>query len=370
MNVSCQIESDVASRQGRTEFASFAFSKPAQPCYFVGADQERMIPLKETNKISDKEITPPSVYFNRRNFIRTGILAASAVATGVAYRRLNHVATGEVKTARLEGVISAPAATNADAGFRVDEPETSFDDITHYNNFYEFSTDKEGVASAAANFDTKGWQVSVEGLVNKPKVFGLDDLLKISPPEERIYRMRCVEGWSMVIPWAGFSLSKLLEAVEPTSAAKFVAFETLFDPQRMPGQRSDVLNWPYVEGLRMDEAMHPLAILASGIYGNALPPQDGAPIRLVTPWKYGFKGIKSIVKIKLVSAQPSTTWSLAAPNEYGFYANVNPHVDHPRWSQAAEQRIGESGRHPTLMFNGYAEQVAGLYTGMDLRKYF
>ena len=183
----------------------------------------------------------------------------------------------------------------------MDEPETSFEDITHYNNFYEFSTDKEGVASAAAGFDTKGWQVSVEGLVNKPKVFGLDDLLKISPPEERIYRMRCVEGWSMVIPWAGFSLSKLLDAVEPTSDAKYVAFETLLDPKRMPGQRSDVLNWPYVEGLRMDEAMHPLAILASGIYGRALPPQDGAPIRLVTPWKYGFKGIKSIVKIKLVA---------------------------------------------------------------------
>ena len=209
------------------------------------------------------------------------------------------------------------------------------------------------MAPAAEGFDTKGWQVSVEGLVNKPKVFDLDDLLKISPPEERIYRMRCVEAWSMVIPWAGFSLSKLLDVVEPTSSAKYVAFETLLDPKRMPGQRSDVLNWPYVEGLRMDEAMHPLAILASGIYGRALPPQDGAPIRLVVPWKYGFKGIKSIVKIKLVADQPRTTWSEYAPNEYGFYANVNPHVDHPRWSQATEQRIGESGRRPTLMFNGY-----------------
>ena len=326
--------------------------------------------MKDANKIAGSEITPPAVYFNRRNFIRAGILAASAVATGVAYRKLNRVATGEIKTAKLEGVISASAATNTVPGFRVDEAETSLEDISHYNNFYEFSTDKEGVASAAADFDTKGWQVSVEGLVNKPQVFDLDDLSKISPPEERIYRMRCVEGWSMVIPWAGFSLSKLLDVVEPASGAKFVAFETLLDPRRMPGQRSDVLNWPYVEGLRMDEAMHPLTLLASGIYGRALPPQDGAPIRLVTPWKYGFKGIKSIVKIILVATQPRTTWSEYAPNEYGFYANVNPHVDHPRWSQATEQRIGESGRRSTLMFNGYEEQVGHLYAGMDLRKNF
>ena len=326
--------------------------------------------MKKPNKISASEITDPAVYFNRRNFIRTGILAASAVATGVVYRRLNHPAAGKVETPVIQGLTTA-ATNNAD-GFRVAEAETSFQDITHYNNFYEFSTDKEGVAAAAAaaNFETKGWQVSVEGLVRKPKIFALDDLLKISPPEERIYRMRCVEGWSMVIPWAGFSLSKLLDVVEPTSDAKYVAFETLLDPKRMPGQRSDVLNWPYVEGLRMDEAMHPLTLLASGIYGRALPPQDGAPIRLVTPWKYGFKGIKSIVRIKLVEAQPPTTWNITAPNEYGFYANVNPQVDHPRWSQATEQRIGESGRRPTLMFNGYKEQVGHLYAGMDLRANF
>jgi sulfoxide reductase catalytic subunit YedY len=324
--------------------------------------------LKEPNKISASEITDPAVYFNRRNFIRTGILAASAVATGVVYRRLNHPAAGKVETPVIQGLTTA-ATNNAD-GFRVAEAETPFQDITHYNNFYEFSTDKEGVASAAANFETNGWQVSVEGLVRKPKIFALDDLLKISPPEERIYRMRCVEGWSMVIPWAGFSLSRLLDVVEPTSDAKYVAFETLLDPKRMPGQRSDVLNWPYVEGLRMDEARHPLTLLASGIYGRALPPQDGAPIRLVTPWKYGFKGIKSIVKIKLIEAPPPTTWNLAAPNEYGFYANVNPQVDHPRWSQATEQRIGESGRRPTLMFNGYQEQVGHLYAGMDLRANF
>jgi sulfoxide reductase catalytic subunit YedY len=325
--------------------------------------------LKEPNKISAREITSPAVYFNRRNFIRTGILAASAVATGAVYRQLNHPAAGKIQTARIEGLTTA--ATNAAPGFRVvGEAQTSLQNITHYNNFYEFSTDKEGVASAAANFETKGWQVSVEGLVRKPKVFGLDDLLKLSPPEERIYRMRCVEGWSMVIPWAGFSLSKLLDAVEPASDAKFVAFETLHDPRRMPGQRSDVLNWPYVEGLRLDEAMHPLTLLASGIYGQSLPPQDGAPVRLVIPWKYGFKGIKSIVKIKLVATQPRTSWNEYAANEYGFYANVNPQVDHPRWSQATEQRIGESGRRPTLMFNGYAEQVGHLYAGLDLRANF
>jgi sulfoxide reductase catalytic subunit YedY len=325
--------------------------------------------LKDSNKISASEITPAIVYFNRRAFMRAGILAASAVATGLIYRRLNPVARGKVDTAPIQGLVTpTPAAANA--GFRVNEPQTSLEDITHYNNFYEFSTDKEGVAPAAAHFDTKGWQVSVEGLVRKPEVFDLDDLLKISPPEERIYRMRCVEAWSMVIPWVGFSLSKLLDVVEPLDDAKYVAFETLLDPKRMPGQRSHVLDWPYVEGLRMDEAMHPLTILASGIYGRALPPQDGAPVRLVVPWKYGFKGIKSIVKIKLVATQPGTTWSQAASNEYGFYANVNPHKDHPRWSQATEQRIGESGRRPTLMFNGYEKQVGHLYAGMDLQKYF
>jgi sulfoxide reductase catalytic subunit YedY len=325
-------------------------------------------PLKEPNNISAGEVTDPAIYFNRRNFIRTGILAASAVATGLAYRRLNPVGAGGARTAPIGGLTAAP--TNGATGFSVAEAETSFENITHYNNFYEFSTDKEGVAPAATNFDTRGWQVSVEGLVRKPRVFELDDLLKISPPEERIYRMRCVEAWSMVIPWAGFSLSKLLEVVEPLSEAKYVAFETLLDPKRMPGQRSDVLKWPYVEGLRMDEAMHPLTLLASGLYGRALPPQDGAPLRLIIPWKYGFKGIKSIVKIRLVAAQPRTSWNEYAANEYGFYANVNPHVDHPRWSQATEQRIGESGRRPTLMFNGYEEQVAHLYAGMDLHANF
>ena len=325
--------------------------------------------MKDTNKILRDEITPPSTYFNRRNFIRTGILAASAVATGAVYRRLNHISTATIQTAQIESLAKATNAP-ADSGFTVNEPETSFEDITHYNNFYEFSTDKQAVADASENFKTNGWQVTVGGLVNKPRIFGLDDILKIAPPEERIYRMRCVEAWSMVIPWAGYSLSKLLDVVEPTSDAKYVAFETLLDSTRMPGQRSNVLHWPYVEGLRLDEAMHPLAILASGLYGKALPPQDGAPVRLVVPWKYGFKGIKSIIKITLTADQPRTSWSEYAPGEYGFYANVNPHKDHPRWSQATEQRIGESGRRPTLMFNGYEEQVGHLYDGMDLQKYF
>ena len=315
-------------------------------------------------------MTPPGVYFNRRNFIRTGILAASAVATGLVYRELNRVPAGKIHTAKIQGIVKPPATSPNAVGFRVDEPETSLQDITHYNNFYEFSTDKEEVAPAAAQFDTRGWQVAVEGLVRKPRVFALDDLLKISPPEERIYRMRCVEAWSMVIPWIGFSLSKLLNEVEPLNDARYVAFETLYDPKRMPGQRSNLLDWPYVDGWRLDEAMHPLTILASGLYDRALPPQDGAPIRLVVPWKYGFKGIKSIVKIKLVAAQPRTTWNEYAPDEYGFYANVNPHVDHPRWSQATEQRIGEPGRRPTLMFNGYEREVGHLYAGMDLRKNF
>jgi sulfoxide reductase catalytic subunit YedY len=326
--------------------------------------------MKEPNKILPGEITDPAVYFNRRNFMKAGVVAASVVATGLVYRKLNRVGSGTVDTPAIAGLTKPVATADDSSGFHATDAQTPLEDVTHYNNFYEFSTDKEAVADSAAKFTTNGWQVSVEGLVGKPRVFELDDLLKISPPEERVYRMRCVEGWSMVIPWAGYSLSKLLDAVEPLGSAKYVAFESLLDPTRMPGQNSSVLDWPYVEGLRMDEAMNPLTLLASGLYGRSLPPQDGAPIRLVTPWKYGFKGIKSIVKIKLVAEQPPTTWSSAAPNEYGFYANVNPQVDHPRWSQASEQRIGESGRRPTLMFNGYADQVGAMYAGMDLRKNF
>jgi sulfoxide reductase catalytic subunit YedY len=308
-------------------------------------------------------ITPPEVYFNRRAFLRGGLVAGTAAATALVYRKVNGVELVETETAALSNLTKPAAYTS-------NEPLTSFESITNYNNFYEFTTDKDGVAAAAKGFQTAGWKISVEGLCRKPKVFDLDDLRRLGPPEERVYRMRCVEAWSMVIPWAGFSLGKLLEKVEPTSDAKYVAFETLYDPSRMPNQSTDVLDWPYVEGLRIDEAMHPLAILATGLYGRELPPQDGAPVRLVVPWKYGFKGIKSIVKISLVDKEPPATWNRRAPKEYGFYANVNPNHPHPRWSQATEQRIGESGRRDTLMFNGYGEQVASLYAGMDLDVYF
>jgi sulfoxide reductase catalytic subunit YedY len=313
-------------------------------------------------RIPSSEITPQGVYLNRRSFMRAGLLAATAAGTALIYRQLNRVSLDAAESAPLAGLITADATS----GFTVNEPRTPRASILNYNNFYEFSTDKDGVAAAAAGFKTAGWAVSVGGLVHKPRTFDMDDIRRISPPEERVYRMRCVEAWSMVIPWAGYSLSKLLAQVEPTADAQFVAFETLHDPARMPGQNTGVLPWPYVEGLRLDEAMHPLALLATGLYGEELPPQDGAPVRLVTPWKYGFKGIKSIVKITLTSAQPPTTWNLAAADEYGFYANVNPKHDHPRWSQATEQRIGEAGRRQTLMFNGYADEVGSLYAGMNL----
>jgi sulfoxide reductase catalytic subunit YedY len=325
--------------------------------------------IRKPDDIPDKEITPLKDYLNRRNFLRAGVLASTSLATGWVYRKLNfpkQPATQQAELADLIVPTTQPAAGGN--GFVVNEPQTPYDSITHYNNFYEFSTDKEGVAPAAANFVTRPWTVSIAGLVRKPVTFDLDDLRKIAPPEERVYRMRCVEAWSMVIPWDGFSLSKLLQRVQPLSSAKYVGFQTLLDPKRMPNQQTDVLPWPYVEGLRMDEAMHPLTILATGIYGRTLPPQDGAPLRLVVPWKYGFKGIKSIVKISLFADKPPTTWNVAGPDEYGFYANVNPLVDHPRWSQATEQRIGDYFRRKTLMFNGYGEQVASLYAGMDLRK--
>jgi sulfoxide reductase catalytic subunit YedY len=255
-------------------------------------------------------------------------------------------------------------------GFRVTEPMTTLERVGNYNNFYEFTTDKESVAAAASQFVSKPWTVAVEGMVHKPKVFDLDEVLRLGSLEERVYRMRCVEGWSMVIPWEGLPLAQLLNRAEPMGSAKYVAFQTLLDPARLPGQKGAVLQWPYVEGLRMDEAMHPLTLLAVGIYGRELPSQNGAPLRLVVPWKYGFKGIKSIVKITLVSGRPPSTWNVTAPSEYGFFSNVNPDVPHPRWSQATEQRIGETGRRPTLLFNGYAEQVGHLYAGMDLRVNF
>ena len=324
--------------------------------------------IKKSHDIKSSEITDEKVYLNRRLFMRGAVLAGSVAATGFIYRKLNPPAAEITKGETIQ-VVDSASKVNSSAGFKTNEPLTALEDITNYNNFYEFSTEKRAVASATKGFVTKPWAVSVDGLVNNPKTFDLDDLLKIDQ-EERVYRLRCVEGWSMVIPWIGFPLAKLLEKVEPNSQAKFVAFQTLVDAQRMPNQRTSVLEWPYVEGLRLDEAMHPLTILATGLYGQTLPPQDGAPIRLVVPWKYGFKSIKSIVKISLVAQQPPTTWNIESPNEYGFYSNVNPNVDHPRWSQARERRIGEFSGRPTLMFNGYAEQVASLYDGMDLRRYY
>jgi methionine sulfoxide reductase catalytic subunit len=325
------------------------------------------------NKPSDikpSEITDRKVYLNRRLFMRGAILAGSAAATGLLYRKLN-VPTAVVESRpKIAGIVTPPSDEAMRRAFKVNEPLTPLQDITNYNNFYEFSTVKEEVAAAARGFVTHPWTVDVGGLINKPQRFDLDDLLKLAPQEERIYRLRCVEAWSMVIPWVGFPLSALLKQVEPLSSAKYVAFQTLLDPERMPNQNTGVLDWPYVEGLRMDEAQHPLTILATGLYGETLPPQDGAPIRLVVPWKYGFKSIKSIVKITLVADEPPTTWNIQAPSEYGFYSNVNPSVSHPRWSQKYEHRIGEFGSRETLLFNGYAEQVGHLYAGLDLRANF
>jgi methionine sulfoxide reductase catalytic subunit len=321
--------------------------------------------IKKSEQIRSSEITDKTVYLNRRNFMRGAALLATTVATGALYRQLNEPPQPTPRGEKLLNV--QPPAAQARTS---NEKLTSFQDITSYNNFYEFSTDKGAVARKAKNFVTRPWTVRVEGLVNNPRAYDLDELVKIAPLEERIYRLRCVEGWSMVIPWAGFPLKALLDRAEPQSNARYVAFETLFDPKRMPNQTTGVLDWPYVEGLRLDEALHPLTILATGLYGEALPPQDGAPVRLVAPWKYGFKSIKSIVNIRLVADQPKTTWSMYAPREYGFYSNVNPNVPHPRWSQARERRIGEYGMRDTLAFNGYADEVAGLYTGMDLKVNF
>jgi sulfoxide reductase catalytic subunit YedY len=327
--------------------------------------------MAASEHIPSSEITPPKVYFNRRTFMRAGLAAASLAGTGVAYRWLNRAGPMSVETPALDGLSVAPASADDIArGYRTDEPKTALESVGNYNNYYEFTTDKEGVAVAAADFVSRPWTVAVDGMVHKPKLFDLDEILRLGPLEERVYRMRCVEAWSMVIPWAGLPLARLLNRVEPMGSAKYVAFQTLLDPKRFPGQKGSVLDWPYAEGLRLDEAMHPLTILAAGLYGHELPAQNGAPLRLVVPWKYGFKGIKSIVKITVVSDRPPTTWNSSAPTEYGFYSNVNPAVPHPRWSQATEQRIGETGRRATLPFNGYADQVAHLYAGMDLRANF
>src|SRR6266403_3456704 len=307
------------------------------------------------------EVTPKSVFLDRRKFLTGMALTGAAGLAGFeAFKmaQLDEVAHASTK-------LSFGKSAYSDA-----EKPASFKDITTYNNYYEFGTDKDEPAQYAGTLKTHPWTVAIEGEVKKPQTIDIDSLMKLAPLEERIYRHRCVEGWSMVIPWIGFPLAALLTQVEPLSSARYVAFQTLLDPKRMPNQNTGVLDWPYVEGLRLDEALNPLTILATGLYGETLPPQDGAPVRLVVPWKYGFKSIKSIVKIALVADQPPTTWNIQAPNEYGFYSSVNPGVDHPRWSQRTEHRIGEFTARNTLLFNGYVEQVGYLYQGMDLKANF
>ena len=318
------------------------------------------------------EITPEGVHVRRRAFIRNAALAVggAGVFGGLLYGASSKRGAAAPATSALPALPSGVTVSSAAPELSVQDPLTPLADVASYNNFYEFGLGKGDPAENAGTLKTRPWTVAVEGEVKRPKVFDIEDILKSFPLEERVYRMRCVEAWSMVIPWLGFPLGKLIAQVEPTSRAKYVAFQTLHDSEQMPGQRSNVLDWPYVEGLRIDEATHPLTLLAVGLYGKTLPNQNGAPIRLVVPWKYGFKGIKSIVKIRLTEQQPETTWSIAIPSEYGFYANVNPAVDHPRWTQATERRIGELKRRPTLPFNGYAAEVAHLYEGMDLRRYF
>lgn len=310
-------------------------------------------------RILSSEITPEHVYLSRRKFmVGIGALATSAALAACGTQKADAPAAEPVPGSTLS------STTTAD---ELGDPLNSYEAITNYNNYYEFTTDKQAVAGAARNFPTSPWTVQVGGLVNNPTTYDIDDIRKKFPQEERIYRLRCVEGWSMVIPWQGFPIASLLKEVDPMSGAKYVRFESILDPGQMPGQLSPWYAWPYVEGLRLDEAMNDLAILVTGLYGKDLPTQNGAPLRLAVPWKYGFKSIKAIVKIDLVEEQPTSLWMRAAPNEYGFYANVNPDVPHPRWSQSSERRIGELGRRRTLPFNGYAEQVAHLYDGMDLR---
>jgi sulfoxide reductase catalytic subunit YedY len=319
--------------------------------------------VKKAPDIPSSEITDKKLYLRRREFIQAATITALGAATGA-------LGQGSADAAPSWPRVKIPKIQQAEPPFTTAEKPNSYQDITTYNNFYEFGSEKEDPSTNAGNLKTKPWTVKVDGLVDKPADYQLEDLIKPYALEDRVYRHRCVEAWSLVIPWVGFPLASLLKTVEPKSTAKFVEFTTLFNPQQMPGQRTSVLRWPYIEGLRLDEAMHPLTLLAVGIYGEYLTNQNGAPIRLVVPWKYGFKGAKSIVHIRLTDRQPLNTWQLSAPNEYGFYSNVNPSVDHPRWSQARERRIGEFLKRPTLMFNGYGDQVASLYTGMDLKKNF
>jgi sulfoxide reductase catalytic subunit YedY len=322
--------------------------------------------IRRPDDIPASEITPERAYHDRRRFLReAGLLGVGALAFG-ASGGLAGCARGE---SAEEGGASAAAGDGAQPAVPPDVP-TPIESATSYNNFYEFGTDKEDPKANAGTLRTRPWSVVVEGLVKRPGTVPLETLLQGVPAVERVYRHRCVEAWSMVIPWMGHPLGDVLRRLEPLPSARFVELTTLYDPQQMPGQRTAVLPWPYVDGLRLDEAMHPLTLLVTGMYGKPVPNQNGAPLRLIVPWKYGFKGVKSIVKIRVTDRQPKTSWNEAAPDEYGFYANVNPAVDHPRWTQARERRVGEFRRRPTLPFNGYADQVARLYAGMDLRTNF
>ena len=324
--------------------------------------------IKKADDIKTSEITDKQVYLSRREFIGAstrslGVLAAGLAAPGLLLG--SHEAEAASAAAKFSGLRNNPLSSS--------DTLTPYKDVTSYNNFYEFGTDKSSPAELAqllGPLNPRPWTIKIEGEIKKPKTYDIDALIKLAPLEERIYRLRCVEGWSMVIPWVGLPLSELIKQVQPNGNAKYVEFTTLHDPKQFPGQRSNVLDWPYVESLRLDEAMHPLSILAVGLYGEVLPTQNGAPVRLVVPWKYGFKSAKSIVKIRFTSTPTASSWMKASPREYGYYANVNPEVDHPRWSQARERRIGEFSKRETLMFNGYAEQVAQLYSGMDLKKFF
>jgi methionine sulfoxide reductase catalytic subunit len=316
--------------------------------------------IKKPSDIPSSEITSKSAYLNRRQWF-AGVALTGVAAAGLAFEKIYSPAVTAEANTKIDGI--------KPSSFSTSEKQTPLKDVSNYNNFYEFSTDKYEPAGLAKNFKTRPWTVTIDGLVKNKQQLDVDAIFKMAAPEERIYRHRCVEGWSIVVPWVGFSLNELIKRAEPLGKASFVEFTTLYDPKQMPGQRVPVLRWPYVEGLRMDEAMHPLALLCFGMYGEVLPNQDGAPLRLVLPWKYGFKSVKSIVRIRFTDKQPLNTWQESAPNEYGFYSNVNPHVDHPRWSQATERRLGEFTKRPTLMFNGY-DQVASLYSGMDLKKNF
>jgi sulfoxide reductase catalytic subunit YedY len=317
--------------------------------------------IRRKPELTYADVTPKSVYFNRRQIVRAIGIAGAAVAGGKILSGLALPSQRVLATSKLTGL--------AKSSFSSTEKLTSYDDVTHYNNFYEFGTDKGDPAKKSQNFRTSPWSFSVEGEVAKPRKFTMEEILKLAPLEERIYRHRCVERWSIVVPWIGFSFSTLAKLVEPTSKATYVAFQTFYDPGQMPEAKYGGIDFPYVEGLRLDEAMHPLTLLCVGMYGETLPNQDGAPVRMVIPWKYGYKSIKSLVKIRFQQKEPPTTWNRYSSDEYGFYSNVNPKVDHPRWSQASERRLGDIFRRDTLMFNGYADQVASLYNGMDLKQY-